>query len=94
MRILPGGTPWLVWHVPTCQRVHRCLWVDPGALQYAVVGEPTLTPARELNERIERAVRIEVNASTRVILIDPVDAEGVDETLRVGKPEPEVFAFG
>lgn len=34
------GVVWLVWHVPRCCEVRRCMWVDDVTHEYAVVDEP------------------------------------------------------
>lgn len=67
------GTRWLVWHVPRCCQVQRCLWVDDEACQYAVAVWPLQPLGNGLAYRVEQARRIRVDVQAALILIDPVD---------------------
>lgn len=72
------GVRWLVWHVPRCCQVMRCLWVDDEACRYAVAEHPTRVVGNAIAYRVEQARRIHVDVAAALILIDPVDDAASD----------------
>lgn len=70
------GVVWLVWHVPRCCEVRRCLWVDDVTHEYAVIDEPVRPDgAGGVVQRVHRARRVLIDVQARVVLIDPLDDE-------------------
>lgn len=70
------GVVWLVWHVPRCCEVRRCLWVDDRTHEYAVIDEPVRPDgAGGVVQRVHQSRRVLIDVQARVVLIDPLDDE-------------------
>ncbi len=62
---------WVVFHVPTCERLKGVLWVDDVAAQWA---ELVLSPSISgWTEHVHQAQKITIIPASYLVLIDPVD---------------------
>lgn len=86
-----GDIGWHVWHVPRCELVRYCVWVDDATAQYgawessrahidaliAVCGIRLAGDKRRPSPEppTHQARRITIHAERRLVLIDPIEDE-------------------
>ena len=65
---------WLVWHVPTCRRMERVLWVDDELALVATVSFPDRFDARgQIVYEVHQHRRVVIAADVSTVFVDPVD---------------------
>lgn len=73
---------WVVFYVPRAQQLKNVVWVDDDTHQWAELRWPLTVVDGSFLANVYQARLITINLDAKLALIDPVDDQELDATLR------------